>query len=78
MTMRFLSPEAVENGIRLAKNPYRPKQILELKAQIETETKIAELQASVGPTPEGLLHNIVSMKLQLDNLYGEWAEGKIE
>lgn len=71
MAMKFLSPEAMAN-------PYRPKEIVELKKEIESETRAAELNASVTEKiDEEQIRKIVEMKLRLDSLYTAWAEGKI-
>lgn len=79
MTMRILSPEAAMRMMELAENQYRPTQIVALKAEIEGETRAAELNASVtGMIDHARVQKIVTMKLKLDYLYGAWAEGKIE
>ncbi len=74
----IMSREAALKLIELARNPYRPPQILELKKKIETETRVAELKASAtGHIDEEVVQRIVEMKLELDNLSALWAEGNL-
>ncbi len=76
---KFLNPDAVKRLMALAGQSYRPKQILELKALIDAETKAMELHYSISEEiDKNQVDKIVEMKLQLDCLYGAWAEGKIE
>ena len=75
--MRFLSPEAVSRALELAKKPYRPPQIVKLKEDIEAKTRVLELKASTGPVDPSEINEIVRMKLDLDRLYAQWAEGEI-
>lgn len=78
MGVKFLSPEAALRVIELAGNSYRPKEIIALKDQIDGETRAAEVNASItGCVDMNRINKIVAMKLELDALYGEWAEGKI-
>lgn len=78
MTKRFLSREAALHALELAKSSYRPKEIVELKEEIDAETRVAELNASVtGNIDLARVLKIVKMKLRLDALYADWAEGKI-
>ncbi len=75
---RFLSPEATLRLLGLAKSPYHPKVIVDLKNEIEAETRAGELAFSIEKVvDEKCIEKIVQMKLQLDALYGAWAEGKI-
>ena len=79
MSHQFLSPEAARRALELAGKPYRPKEIRELKDQIEKETRVAELKCSAtGVIDPDAVQKIVGMKLELDNLYADWAEGKID
>ena len=79
MPLHFLSTEATLKAFELAQGSYRPRQILELKAQIENETRALEVRVSAGGTVESAeTAKIVQMKLRLDNLYALWAEGKLE
>ncbi|MFZ2226379.1 MAG: hypothetical protein WA064_01965 [Candidatus Moraniibacteriota bacterium] len=79
MAIKILSPEAAMRMMELAENQYRPTQIVALKAEIEGETRAAELSASVtGTIDYARVQKIVALKLKLDHLYGAWAEGKIE
>lgn len=72
-----LSSEATVRLMELAKQPYRPPEILKLKEEIEVSIRIAELKASAGPVDPKEIARIVNMKLELDRLYGLWAEGKL-
>ncbi len=75
---KFLSPEASLKALELAKSQYRPKAIIDLKNEIEGETRAAELALSVeNVIGKARIEKIVRMKLQLDALYAAWAEGKI-
>ena len=76
--MKMLSPEAVRRALELASKPYRPPQIVKLKEDIEARTRLLELKASIGPIDQTDIDEIVRMKLQLDSLYAQWAEGQIE
>ena len=77
--MKFISPRANQRMIDLARNPYRPSQILKLKEEIEAKTKALELKSSVsGQINQSETDEIVRMKLQLDRLYAQWVEGEIE
>lgn len=78
MRFRFLSPKASLKLLELAKHPYRPSEILKLKEEIEASTKAAEFKALVvGSVDPEEIARIVNMKLELDRLYGLWAEGKL-
>jgi len=75
MGFKVLSPAAAMKALELAGKSYRPKEIVELKEAIENKTRLAELRASLtGTIDQELIHEIVAMKLELDRLYGEWAE----
>jgi hypothetical protein len=75
---KFLSPKEALRAIELARSPYRPKEILELKEQIDAEVRAGELRASVtGVIGEELVQKIVEMKLRLDGLYADWVQGKL-
>lgn len=79
MAVKFLSPEASTRMLKLAESTYRPKVILELKEEIEGETRAAELNASItGSIDLDRVQGIVKMKLRLDRLYTDWAEGRLE
>ena len=79
MSGKILSPEAVQRAIDLASKPYRPPQIIKLKEDIESRTKALELKSSVsGEIGQLEITEIVKLKLELDRLYGLWAEGKLE
>ncbi len=75
---KSLSSEEVMRMIELTRNPYRPKEILKLKNEIESETRVAELRASIAKTIDcELVNKIVVMKIELDGLYVDWVKGKI-
>ena len=78
MGLRILNPELSLKIFELAQKPYRPKEIIDLKEEIEAKTRLAELRASFsGVIDTVLVKEIVDMKLRLDGLYLDWAEGKI-
>jgi hypothetical protein len=78
MEMKLSRPEAAVRMLDLAQRPYRPKEIQDLAAAIESETRVAELRLSVtGDIDEDHIKKIVEMKLRLDILYTAWAEGEI-
>ena len=75
---RTMTWEEVQRMMELAESEYRPKEIAELEARIEGETKAAKLRASVtGEIDKAKVQEIVSMKFKLDALYTAWVEGKI-
>ena len=78
MAMRFLEPEAAVNLMRLAKSGATPPpEITNLKRRIAAATKAAEIEAESGRINHDAVNAIVNMKLELDGLYGLWAEEKI-
>lgn len=78
MGMRFLSPEAVLRALELSRSSYRPKEIIDLQREIEIEIRIAELHTSAAGSIDMIrVQKIVGMKLRLDALYADWAEGKL-
>jgi len=78
MAMRFLEPEAALNLMKLKQtNAPLPPQIVDLKNRIDAATKAAEMEADAGRVNVAFLDSIVEMKLDLDSLYGLWAEGKL-
>ncbi len=79
MAFRTLDPASIERLIKLSENPYRPPAILALQEEIEAATRVGVLRTTVtGKIDMEEVQRIVAMKLQLDGLYGAWAEGKIE
>ena len=67
------------NMMDLAEKPFRPPQIMELKAEIEGRTRALELRETVtGEIDDVEIQNIVGLKLKLDELYGLWTIGKLE
>lgn len=79
MPAEFMSPEAVAKLIELRqRNAMLPREIRELKKEIEGRTRAAEVRMSVtGKIDENEVAAIVQLKLRLDGLYAAWAEGKI-
>lgn len=77
--MRFMSPEGVNNMLRLIKDKVPPPpEITELKEKIEQRTNVAEVKASVtGEVDEDEITQVVALKLRLDHLYGKWYEGEL-
>lgn len=73
-----MSPQAIKRLSELARNPYRPEEIVELKERIDGEIRAAELNFSVtGVIDENRVQEIVLLKRQLDALYGAWVEGEL-
>ena len=75
----MLSLGATERLLQLAQSGATPPpEIIELKQQIEAETRVAEFHLTInGIIDMDEVDKIVKMKLQLDYLYGEWAEGRL-
>ncbi len=77
-SVKFLDPKAALNLLELASGSHRPKEIVDLKEEIEGEIRAAELNVSVtGLVDPMRVKKIVAMKLHLDALCIDWAEGKI-
>lgn len=75
---RIMTPKEVQKMTKLAESEYRPKEILELQARIDGETRAAELRASaIGEIDEAKVQEIVGMKFELDALYTAWIDGTI-
>jgi len=75
---RAMTWEEAQRMMRLAEIEYRPKEIVELKARIEGETRAAELRASVTrEIDEEKVREIVRMQFELDGLYSRWVAGEI-
>jgi hypothetical protein len=75
MAMRVFTTEESMKIMELAKSPYRPEEIVTLQKEIEAKTRVAELKASITGEVDGdLVYEIVSMKLQKDNLYAAWVD----
>ncbi|MBX4205519.1 MAG: hypothetical protein KW788_05080 [Candidatus Doudnabacteria bacterium] len=77
--MRFLAEEDLVRLLHYqANNVPPPWQIRQLKEQIDDAIRSAELNGSVtGAIDMKMVHTIVQMKIRLDNLYADWAEGKL-
>lgn len=75
----IISPEGVRRMMQLAERPYRPREILDLKRWIGAETRATVLAAGItGAVDYGRILDIVGHRLELDRLYGDWAEGRID
>ncbi|GEM_PF-4155376 len=78
MAFRKLSHEATLRVLELGKKKYRPPEIVALKEKIDAETRAAEITASItGTVDTSKIYEIVRLKVELDNLYARWAEGKL-
>lgn len=78
MNAHVMSPDEFFRLVGLQLGKYRPKEIVDLKVEIEGETRALEVNAQVtGVVDEERVRKIVQMKLRLDGLYMDWVEGKI-
>lgn len=78
MAAECLSYQEVLRARELAKNSYRPKEVLDLQKEIEGKTRVAELRFSVsGVMDKDLISEIVQMKLHLNGLYCKWIRGEL-
>lgn len=78
MSIRVLSPEATLRALELAQSSYRPRQIVELQERIDGDTRRLQLRLDCGQSVDDEdARAVVQMKLELDGLYADWAEGKI-
>lgn len=75
----FLAPADALHLLDLARSKVPPPpEITQLKAEIAGQQRILELRASMNvPVTEADIHAIVQMKLRLDGLYGQWAQGNL-
>ncbi len=75
---RFLSPDAARRLLELARRPYRPRDIRDLKREIERDFQAAERYAcETGMIDDDQVDAIAAKRLQLDGFYGAWAEGQL-
>ncbi len=75
---RTLSVEASLRALELAKSAYRPAEITEARRQLERAERDAELFTKrTGAIDFGKVDDVVAKHLQLDALYGAWAEGRL-
>jgi len=75
--MEFMSSKGVARLLNLRDEP-RPAQIVQLQAEIKGKTDALVVSASVtGRIDEDRAREIVLMKLELDRLVGQWAEGEL-
>ncbi len=78
--IRFHGPEAISNMLQMIKEKRpRPKIILDQKEKIETATRALEFRAANGGVvTEADIREIVMMKFELDALYSQWIEGRLD
>jgi hypothetical protein len=78
MNARVMSPDEFLRLVGLQLGNYRPKEIVDLRAQIDIEISALALDAVMnGFVDREWAEAIVRMKLRLDGLYLDWAEGRI-
>ena len=63
---------------KLRSNPFRPPEIIKLQEEIDAATRLATFHLSLGMLQESEIMKIVEMKLQKDQLYGDWVKGEAE
>src|SRR5262245_33080756 len=77
-----MSRRAAQAAIRLSGEVYSgkrvlPPEIVAMKQQIKAATRNAELfMARLNVVDEGMVRDIVSMKIKLDGLFAKWAKGE--
>ncbi len=78
MNARVMSSDEFFRLVGLQLGKYRPKEIVDLNAEIEGETRALEVNAQItGVVGREWAGSIAQMKLRLDGLYMDWAEGRI-
>lgn len=78
--LRFLSPEAVSRMLQMMqeKQP-RPKVILDQEERIAAANRALEFkQVNGGIITQADIDEVVAMKFELDSLYTQWVEGKLD
>ena len=79
---RFLSISETRTLMRVAKDYHAgkiplPPEIVALKRKIAAKTRNAELFiARTGAVDNGMVFEIVDMRMRLDSLYGAWVRGE--
>lgn len=77
--IHLLNQAAVQRATMLAQSSYRPPEIRQLTEAIEGEERAAEVRLAItGEVDAAVIDRIVGMKLQLDALYADWAEGTLK
>lgn len=77
--MDVLNQAALMRAFELAKSSYRPKEILDLEAEIGAEIRVLEVRESAGqPIRREDVSKVVRMKLRRDQLYADWVGGRLE
>ena len=79
LRIRTLTPDAAQRLLDYRKRGVPvPLVITELKQKIEDETRLAEQHTErTGQIDHDHIDGIVELKLNLDDLFADWAEGKI-
>jgi len=76
--MRTLSQEAAGRMMDFEKSSYRPQEIIDLEEQIKMKVREARKDAMRNRViNKKYIKEITNMNSHLDNLYMDWAEGKI-
>lgn len=76
--LRAMDPRVLRRASQLAQLSYRPKIINDLKQNIALFTREAEFIAkTTGQIDLPRVRQIAGMRLELDGLYYQWAEGEI-
>lgn len=79
MGLRLLNSTERSKLLELANRSHRPEAIIKLSKEIAVETRAAEIDTSnTGVINNARVQKIVRMRLRLDDLYADWARGKIE
>lgn len=81
MPLRTLSPDEVRKMLEFGQKSYRPREIVEQQERIEATTRALEAKqdaGTLGPNDHAVILSVVDMKLELDRLYMDWVNGKIE
>lgn len=74
----FMGPKLILWAVGLVYGEYRPKAIIDLNEEIERETLALKVSFSTtGTINQKRFSALVRMKLQLDDLYLDWAKGRI-
>ena len=75
MSLRFIkaTPEIMEKLEEMRNGQYRPPEIRKLDEDIEGKKRLAEFRFSItGIMDNGLIQEIVELKLKKDAAYGDW------
>ncbi|MFA5872247.1 MAG: hypothetical protein WC858_06055 [Parcubacteria group bacterium] len=79
MSAIIIGQTAEQRLLDLKGNPYRPWLIVKLQQEIEGEVRAMQLRETVtGVADREYNLKIICMKLDLEQLYTDWAEGLIQ